>query len=347
MSEDQNDKQHEATPQRLREARKRGDVPHSADLAGAAVIGGLLLSALAFGPAMSEHFAVRAGALLSLRPVAGTAAAASAAAGFAPAFIVAALAAIGGYAVQNANVVAPDRLAVKWSRLDPVANAQRRFGIAGLVDLARTLTKLLLFSAALGMLLWLRLPDLAALAGVAPAIVVKALFLQLRDFLVLATVVLIATGLAELSWQRFDHGRRNRMSRQELTDEFRQSEGDPHVKQARRAIALAIANNRMIADVRTADVVVVNPTHYAVALQWKRSGKRAPVCVAKGVDHMAARIREAAALAGVPVRSDPPVARALHASLEIGQEVLPEHYAAVAAAIRFADAMRRRRRNSL
>ncbi|MCB2131697.1 MAG: flagellar type III secretion system protein FlhB, partial [Rhodobacteraceae bacterium] len=243
--------------------------------------------------------------------------------------------------------VAPDRLAVKWSRLDPVANAQRRFGIAGLVDLARTLTKLLLFSAALGMLLWLRLPDLAALAGVAPAIVVKALFLQLRDFLVLATVVLIATGLAELSWQRFDHGRRNRMSRQELTDEFRQSEGDPHVKQARRAIALAIANNRMIADVRTADVVVVNPTHYAVALQWKRSGKRAPVCVAKGVDHMAARIREAAALAGVPVRSDPPVARALHASLEIGQEVLPEHYAAVAAAIRFADAMRRRRRNSL
>jgi flagellar biosynthetic protein FlhB len=100
----------------------------------------------------------------------------------------------------------------------------------------------------------------------------------------------------------------------------------------------------MLADVPKADVVIVNPTHYAVALRWDRESRRAPVCVAKGVDEVAARIREAAAMAGVPVRSDPPTARALHASVEIGREILPEHYAPVAAAIRFAEKMRRRAR---
>jgi flagellar biosynthetic protein FlhB len=109
-------------------------------------------------------------------------------------------------------------------------------------------------------------------------------------------------------------------------------------------MAQAIAQNRMMADVPKADVVIVNPTHYAVALKWSRGSRRAPVCLAKGVDHVAARIREAAATAGVPIRSDPPVARALYASIELGQEIRPEHYAAVAAAIRFADAMRRRAR---
>jgi len=89
-------------------------------------------------------------------------------------------------------------------------------------------------------------------------------------------------------------------------------------------------------------VVIVNPTHYAVALCWSRGSGRAPVCVAKGVDEIAARIREKATLAGVPLRSDPPTARAIHAKVEIGQEIHLEHYAAVAAAIRFAEAMRKR-----
>ena len=102
--------------------------------------------------------------------------------------------------------------------------------------------------------------------------------------------------------------------------------------------------NRMLADVATADVVVVNPTHYAVARKWHREKRQAPICVAKGVDEIAARIRARAAEHGVPIHSDPPTARALHASVEIGQQIAPEHYRAVAAAIRFAQAMRRRAR---
>jgi flagellar biosynthetic protein FlhB len=102
----------------------------------------------------------------------------------------------------------------------------------------------------------------------------------------------------------------------------------------------------MMVDVPTADVVVVNPTHYAVALRWERTPGSAPVCVAKGVDEVAARIREAAAAAGVPVHRDAPTARALHGTVEIGAQIQPDHYEAVAAAIRFADRMRGRARGT-
>ena len=131
------------------------------------------------------------------------------------------------------------------------------------------------------------------------------------------------------------------MSRKELTDETKNSEGDPHMKQQRRQKGVSIAMNQMLADVPEADVIIVNPTHYAVALKWDRLSPGAPVCVAKGVDLVAARIRERATEAGVPIHSDPPTARALHATLEIGQQVPHDHYKAVAAAIRFADRIRK------
>ena len=100
--------------------------------------------------------------------------------------------------------------------------------------------------------------------------------------------------------------------------------------------------NKMLADVPTADVVIVNPTHFAVALKWDRSAGSAPVCVAKGVDEIAARIRELASEHAVPLHSDPATARALHASVEIGSEIAPDHYRAVAAAIRFAENIRQK-----
>ena len=129
-------------------------------------------------------------------------------------------------------------------------------------------------------------------------------------------------------------------------DENKQSDGDPHAKSQRRQRGQEIALNQMLLDVGKADVILVNPTHYAVALKWQRGDRSAPICVAKGVDEIAARIREAAAVAGVPVHSDPPTARAVHASVKVGHPIRPEHYAAVAAAIRFAEAMRKRARKA-
>jgi flagellar biosynthetic protein FlhB len=152
-------------------------------------------------------------------------------------------------------------------------------------------------------------------------------------------------GAIDYFWQYFEHIRTNRMSHKELTDEMKESEGDPYMKNERRRRGIDIALNRMIADVAKADVVVVNPTHYAVALKWARDQGSAPICVAKGVDEIAARIRAAAAEAGVPVHRDPPTARAIHATVELGAEIRPEHYRAVAAAIRFAERMRERARH--
>ena len=164
------------------------------------------------------------------------------------------------------------------------------------------------------------------------------------DFLLIVFLIALVLGGVDFLWQIHRHRQRHRMSRKEMLDEFKENEGDPHLKSARRQRAQEVATNQMLADVAKADVVVVNPTHYAVALRWDRSRRGAPVCVAKGVDEIAKRIRERAAENGVPIHSDPPTARALHATIEIGQEIRAEHYRAVAAAIRFADAMRKRAR---
>lgn len=341
---DADDRQFEPTAQKLREARSQGDVPRSADLPIAAILGALAMTMAGLGPWMVDRFATAAGALLSGRAVSPGLAVVDAGLAFAPVILVTLLAAILAQWGQNALILAPERISPKWSRIDPVANLRQRFGLDALTDLLRNLVKLVVFSLLLGGFLWWRLDEAMVVQGAEPGPVTVLLAILLRDFLFLAAGIHLVTGGADYLWQRFSHLRRNRMSRQELVDEMRQSEGDPHVRQARRAMAQAIAQNRMMADVPKADVVIVNPTHYAVALKWSRGSRRAPVCLAKGVDHVAARIREAAATAGVPIRSDPPVARALYASIELGQEIRPEHYAAVAAAIRFADAMRRRSR---
>ena len=159
--------------------------------------------------------------------------------------------------------------------------------------------------------------------------------------LTITSLIAVAVAGIDLVWQRFDHARRLRMSFQDLREETKQSEGDPYVKAQRRSRGEAIATNRMLLDVPKADVVIVNPTHYAVALKWSRARGSAPACVAKGEGEVALRIREVAETAGVAVHSDPPTARALHATVEIGREITPEHYRAVAAAIRFADRIRR------
>jgi flagellar biosynthesis protein FlhB len=185
-----------------------------------------------------------------------------------------------------------------------------------------------------------RLPEIVSAMHLAPGMIARLLAELVIAFLGLALLIALSVGAVDYLWQRHDHMRKNRMSRKEMMDEMKQSEGDPHMKQQRRQRAYDIATNRMLTDVPKADVVIVNPTHYAVALKWDRSSPGAPICLAKGVDEIAARIRELAAEAGVPVHSDPPAARAIHATVEIGQEIKADHYRAVAAAIRFSEAMR-------
>ncbi len=353
--EDGGEKEHAPSQRRLEEARRRGEVPKSQDLVTAAATGGFLLASVGVGAAALTHLGTTGMVLLDQSdrlaplllaggggPLGGMLAAVLS--GVAVFLALPAISALAAILAQRALVVAPEKLAPKLSRISPIAGAKNKFGRAGLFEFAKSFVKLVAIATVLGLFIATRLDDMISTAAFDPGPAVARLASLLIGFLALAFVVQGGIGVIDLLWQRAEHLRKNRMSRKEVLDEMRSSEGDPHLKAARRQRAVDIATNRMLADVATADVVVVNPTHVAVALKWDRARPGAPVCVAKGVDEIAARIRERAAAAGVPLRHDPPTARALFAVVEIGQEIRPEHYRAVAAAIRFAEAARRRAR---
>jgi len=355
MSEEDEDKDHAPTQKRLDEARRRGDVARSVDLTAALGMSGLVLVSLGAAALLVGRAAGAAQGFLTLadQPV-GRAGDPSAAAilhrigpmltPLLPFLLVPALFALVALIGQRSITFAPEKLAPKLSRVSPLANARQKFGATGLFEFGKSAAKLALTAVLTFWFIGRDLPYLIP-AMAMPASAVAALLMEtLVRFLLFIAAMAVLLGGLDYVWQWFDHLRRNRMSRQELMDEFRESEGDPHIKGQRRQRAEAIAMNRMMADVPKADVVIVNPTHYAVALRWNRKSGRAPVCLAKGVDEVAARIRAAAALAGVPVRSDPPTARILYATVDLGAEIRREHFGPVAAAIRYAENMRRRAR---
>ncbi|RMF38695.1 MAG: flagellar biosynthesis protein FlhB [Alphaproteobacteria bacterium] len=345
------------TPKKLADARKRGEVAKSLDVSAAAAYLGLLVALIAFGAGMARQSGGALAVFLGrtdqlegriLGPGgAGLSAAliGEAALGLAPLLILPFAAALAALLAQGAFVAAPEKLLPKASRVNPVTIAGNKFGPTGLFEFAKSVLKMAIVATVLWLYLSSRIDEIVG-ALRAPPGMLGPMMMRLGTGL-LAAIAATATAIAaaDYLWQRFDHARKLRMSFQEIRDETRESEGDPHQKASRRRRGEEIARNQMLAEVRTADVVIVNPTHYAVALKWTREPGSAPHCVAKGVDAMARAIREAAAAAGVPIHADPPTARALHALVEIGQEVPPEHYRAVAAAIRFAEAMRQRARD--
>ncbi|WP_149588361.1 EscU/YscU/HrcU family type III secretion system export apparatus switch protein [Tabrizicola flagellatus] len=353
--EDAGEKEHEASQQKLDQARREGDIPRSVDLQTAAATGGLLLALFSFGGWAAER-AGTAGMVLIDQADRLSALVATGGSGIfwgtvlglalpplsllllAPVLVLAML------VVSRGIVLAPGKLAPRLSRISLVTTARQKFGSDGLVEFAKGVVKLTLVGLVLYVLLAGRMEDILSSIYLSPAMSAALMARMLLEFLLILFAIQLAVGGIDYLWQVGQHRRRHRMSRKEMLDEFKESEGDPHLKSARRQRAQEVATNRMLADVRTADVVVVNPTHYAVALKWDRRRGNAPVCVAKGVDEIARKIRERAAEAGVPIHSDPPTARAIHASVKIGQEIRTEHYRAIAAAIRFADAMRRKAR---
>ncbi len=242
---------------------------------------------------------------------------------------------------------APSKLEPKLNRISIITNAKNKFGRDGIFEFLKSFVKLLIFSICLAVFIRIWLTDMIGVLQTNPQ---TAIALMVKICIGFLTVVVVVSGLIggiDALWQHASHMRKNRMSRKDITDEAKNSEGDPHLKQERRQRALAASQNQMMKDVPNADVIIVNPTHYAVALKWSRLPGEAPVCVAKGVDEIAATIRRLGAEAGVPLHSDPPTARALHASVGIGAQINHDDYAPVAAAIRFAEDMRRRAKGAL
>jgi flagellar biosynthesis protein FlhB len=349
------DKEHDPSPQKLIQAREKGDIPRSPDLLMAAGTAGFLLALVMMGSWVVQSTGAAGMVLLDqsdrLARLMSTGGAAPLA-GILGAFVgpiiallmVPAALVLAVLFATRSFIFTLDRVSPKLARISPIATAKHKFGSEGLVEFAKSAVKMALVSVILYMFLAARLEEILATIYLSPAMSAMVLSRLTLEFLFILVIIATAFGGVDYLWQIHLHKQRNRMSRKELMDEFKESEGDPHVKASRRQRAQEVATNRMLADVATADVVVVNPTHYAVALKWDRARGGAPVCVAKGVDEIARVIRARAAEHGVPIHRDPPTARALHATVELGQEIRAEHYRAVAAAIRFAEAMRKKAR---
>lgn len=355
--DDSSDKEHEPSQKRLDDARTRGEIARSADLATACGYAGLLLAAASLGAQSLQSLGDMGAVLLDQADQFAPLLTRGGAAPFAgmmtamiwalvPFFVLPGVLVVAYLLASKTLIFTPDKLAPKLSRISPMATAKQKFGRSGLFEFGKSFVKLLVISTLLTKFLLQHADDVIGTLYLAPAISTALLMQLLIKFMLLVLIIALVTGGIDFFWQRAQHIRQNRMSRKDMIDESRDQDGDPHMKAQRRQRGYDIATNQMLADVARADVLIVNPTHYAVALKWNRAARRAPVCLAKGTDEIAARIRERAAEAGIPIHSDPPSARALHASVEIGHEIRPEHYRAVAASIRFAEAMRKRARKA-
>lgn len=348
MSEDKDDKPFEPTEQKLRKAREDGDIPRSTELNAATMyLGAWLAFGIGAGFAVKQWLAMASRAMgiegWPLDSVFGLAASLGQFAAIAviglimvPAGVI-----LIGLISQRGLVFSAKKLAFDPKRLNPVKNAAQKFGPSGLVTFGISLAKAMLVCVG-GWYLFSALLDRLGSTAWGGGQWIDGLGLLLRQVLLMAVIISVGLTIVDLLWKRHEYLRRHRMTRKEMEDEHKDAEGDPHLKAARRQKAIDIAMKQMLADIAKADVVIVNPTHYAVALEWKRGSGRTPVCLAKGVDDVAARIRDKAREHKVPIFSDPPCARAVYATVKIGEEIHREHFAAVAIAIRFAEKMRQK-----
>jgi flagellar biosynthetic protein FlhB len=228
----------------------------------------------------------------------------------------------------------------KLSKISPLAGLGRMFSKQSLANFVKGLLKLGVVGAVMIVLLWPERDRLEGLISADPAAITD-LTLSLAGKMLGAVVAILAViAIADYLFQYRQWYEKQKMSLQEIKEEYKQSEGDPAIKGRIRALRQMRMRQRIMAAVPKATVVITNPTHFAVALQYE-PGMDAPVCVAKGADRIALKIREVAGEHNVPIVENPPLARALHASVEIDQAIAPEHYKAVAEVIGYVMRLRR------
>jgi flagellar biosynthesis protein FlhB len=344
MADDRDDteRSEDPTQKRLDEALERGDVAKSQEVNTWFVIACATLILMMFSSSMSSgitialrglianSYAIRVDGIGFVGVISklGT----EVIAAMAIPFLLLALAAVGGNIVQHRLVWSAESLKPKLSKISPAAGLKRMFSKQALANFLKGLVKLGLIGTIMIMLLWperFRLDGLVATDPMAVLPLTLSLALKVLGAVV-AVLALIA--VADYLFQYRQWFERQKMSLRELKDEFKQTEGDPAVKGKIRQIRQNRMRQRIMTAVPKASVVITNPTHFAVALQYNR-GMSAPVCVAKGADLMARKIRELATEHDIPIVENPPLARALHRTVEIDQEIPAEHYQAVAEVI--------------
>ncbi len=341
MAEERYDERTEAaTPRRREEARERGHVARSADLSSAVILLASVLALQFFGRGLMDSlFGATAGILQRLAEVDGSrenlglhygGACIAALLGFLPILLVIVIAAIGINLAQVGFLFVTEPLAPSFDRIDPIAGFGRIFSVRSVARMASGLLKVAAVGLVVFLTIWAERSRLVGLMGHAFEEIVKygtgmMLTLSLR-----AVLVLLVLAILEYGYQKWQYERDLRMSKQEVREEMKRFEGDPKIRERRRAIQRQLAMQRMMQKVPKATVVITNPTHLAVAIEYRKDEMEAPIVVAKGAEALAKRIREIALEHGVPIVERKDLAQAVYKSVEVGQSIPVELYQAVA-----------------
>jgi flagellar biosynthetic protein FlhB len=340
------EKTEKATPKRRNEARQKGQVARSTDLQGAVVLLAGIVAMGAVGPKIVERMAdVLRGAIAQMsspdvvsRHGIGTL---MSSAGEAVLLAVApiALACVMAGVATSVGMVGfrPSGKALKPDpkRLNPVSGAKNIFGPNAIVETLKSIAKVGVVAAIVAIALLPRLPEFGGMVGISPVEFGSILAGGMSSLVKRAALAYFVIGVADFLWQRHRHEKSLKMDKQEVKDEAKEQNLPAEVRSTLRRRQMELSRKRMMAEVPTADVVVTNPTHYSVALRYDAAKADAPEVVAKGQDHIALRIRELAREHGVPVVPDPPLARGLYGSVELGHTIPEEFFGAVAAVLAF------------
>ncbi|MCR5874921.1 flagellar biosynthesis protein FlhB [Phenylobacterium sp. J426] len=345
MSEDAASKTEEPTPRKLSEARKKGDVPKTPDLSPFAVLAGVSATVLFLGEWLARSLTLNLLPYvahpheISVDGQGGVGiirhAVMAAAPVLAVVFGVATVCGVAGNISQTGLMFSGEKLKPDLAKLSPLKGLKKMLGPDGLMQFFKSVVKV----CVMGLLAWWILEphasELANLAARDPMAILPFAVEILKRLLFAVCAMSLAIAGVDWLWQRQRFMKRMRMSKEEVKEDHKQSEGDPHVKARQKQIQFTRARQRMMAAVPEATVVIMNPTHYAVALKYEAEKGGAPLCVAKGLDSLALKIRAVAEEAGVTVIEDPPLARALYAAVEVDDMIPPAHYEAVAKIIGF------------
>lgn len=341
MPEEEAERTEPATPKRREEARRKGEVAQSREIGSVVILSiGLLVLTSFLGANL-----VKALASLAVSAWTGIAAppqtladyhtlllghVAVPAAAVLPIFLLIAVGGVLAQVLQVGPMFSTEALAFRASRISLIKGIKRFVSPDRLFDLVKSIVKVMVVGAVAWNVISSELDVLIGLADVGIGQGLEFLGILSRRLAVAALLVLAIMAVADLLYQRWRYEKRLRMSKREVREEAKQREGNPLVRSRFRQMQRDLSRSRMIADVADADVVVTNPTHFAVALSYEQSGMAAPKVVAKGRGHVARRIREAAVAGDVPIVENPPLARLLHQTTEVGKEVPEKLFQAVA-----------------
>lgn len=348
------EKTEEATPRRLEKAREDGETARSKELATMAVLlagaGGLLMFGASMGASladiMRDSFVQERSAIFDTRhmTVQLLASAKEAAWAIAPLLILTLVAAIAGSIGIGGLLVSGKAIAPKLNRMDPLKGLKRMFSARSLIELVKAILKVGLVLAVAILILNLRTEDLLSISEEPAKSAIEHVAWTLAwSFLVLACATIIIAAI-DVPFQIFDHQKKLRMTKQEVKDEFKDTEGKPEVKGRIRQLQREMAQRRMMEDVPGADVVITNPTHYAVALKYDQKNMAAPVVVAKGSDQTAFKIMEIAREHKVEIMRTPPLTRAVYHNTKVGEEIPDGLYMAIAQVLAYVFQLRQFRK---